>query len=108
MRSFFIYLLALHCVFNACAFDRCDKVVRKMHSFEEDRSVSWFSDEEVRRSSLRGSHSSPDAIPGGSVDGVEGYGQCVVGKDENGDAVQLESDRQFYDECVNIEFVLPE
>jgi len=107
MRSF-IYLLALHCVFNACASNLYYKDARKMHSFEEDRSVSWFSDEEVRRSSLRGSHSSPDAIPGGSVDGVEGCGQCGVVKDENGSGVRLEDDRQFYDECVNIEFVLPE
>ena len=97
MSLFFVCCCVLYCAFDVCAFDQCDTVV-------QDRSVSRPSDEVIRSSS----HGSCSTIPGNSVDGVEGCCQYVVVKDENGNGAQFEIDRQFYEECINVEFKLPE
>lgn len=89
MRSFFIYLLALHCVFNACALDQ---VVPKKHPFEEGETVSWFFKEEQERSMLGKGVSTPSSMSEHSIDSATGDDQFVSVRGENCDVVQCKNE----------------
>lgn len=95
MRSFFIYSCVVFRVFDTYSTDEPDYVVYKVHSFEKDKSSSWFAEEEKRRSLKK----TRDAVGKAKVD------EYYYGQDSW--VNQAPFDEEWYNECLSVEFVLP-